>query len=83
LVDQAPPGDDFLHEIKLDGYRMLARLGAGDATLHTRGGNDWSARMPTLRAALKATGIESAIFDGEVVVLNEQGVSNFRRCKIH
>jgi bifunctional non-homologous end joining protein LigD len=78
LVDAAPSGDDFLHEIKLDGYRILARVGAGDATLHTRSGKDWTSRMPTLHAALKATGMDGAILDGELVKLDEHGVSNFQ-----
>jgi len=78
LVDQAPKGDDFIHEIKLDGYRMLARLGAGVATLHTRSGKDWTERMPALRDALRSLGADSAVLDGEVVALDERGVSNFQ-----
>ena len=45
LVDAAPPGDDWLHEIKLDGYRTLCRLQSGRARLITRRGNDWTDRF--------------------------------------
>ncbi len=78
LVDAAPDGDDWLHEIKLDGYRILARLDHGQVTLLTRNGRDWTERMPTLRAALEKLDVEQAILDGEVVALDASGVSRFQ-----
>jgi len=79
LVDEPRSGDDFIQEIKLDGYRVLARLGAGDATLHTRSGKDWTAVCRRWRAALKATGIEGRRSGRRGSWrLNEQGVSNFQ-----
>ncbi len=77
LVDQAPEGDDWVHEIKLDGYRVIARVNRGDVTLLTRNGKDWTARMPTLRAALEQLDAE-ALLDGELVALDAKGVSNFQ-----
>jgi len=47
LVDEPPSGDDSSTRSSSTVYRVLARLGAGDATLHTRSGKDWTARMPT------------------------------------
>jgi bifunctional non-homologous end joining protein LigD len=78
LVDAAPAGDDWVHEIKLDGYRILARLDRREVTLLTRNGKDWSERMPALRAALGELDVEGAFIDGELVALNERGISDFQ-----
>jgi bifunctional non-homologous end joining protein LigD len=78
LVDAAPTGDDWVHEIKLDGYRILARLEQREVTLLTRNGKDWTERMPTLRAALAELDVEGAFIDGELVALNEKGISDFQ-----
>ena len=55
LVKQAPDGPDWLHELKLDGYRMHARLDAGRVNILTRRGNDWTAKYPTIADAIAAT----------------------------
>src|SRR5262249_3871483 len=78
LVDRAPAGDDWVHELKFDGYRVLARVEAGAVRLFTRNGNDWTERMPELARAFEALDVESALFDGEIVVLDEHGVSDFQ-----
>ena len=78
LVDSAPVGDDWVHEIKLDGYRILARIDRGKVTLLTRNGKDWTDRMPTLRSALETLEVETAILDGELVALDAKGVSHFQ-----
>ena len=75
----APDGPAWVHEIKFDGYRIMARLDQGRVTLSTRKGNDWTSRMPTLAAALAAVPVRSALFDGELVVLDERGASSFQR----
>jgi bifunctional non-homologous end joining protein LigD len=79
LVDEAPPGDDWIHEIKLDGYRILARIEDGAVSLLTRNGKDWTERMPSLKAALERVDVSSALLDGELVALNDKGVSDFQR----
>jgi bifunctional non-homologous end joining protein LigD len=79
LVKEAPEGDEWLHEIKLDGYRILARLDGGKVQLASRRGNDWTVRMPSIASALGRVPVPSALLDGEVVVLGENGVSNFQR----
>jgi bifunctional non-homologous end joining protein LigD len=79
LVESAPDGDAWLHELKFDGYRVLARLDHGKVTLHTRRGNDWTDRMPGLVRELERWKVETAIVDGEIVVLDEQGRSDFQR----
>jgi bifunctional non-homologous end joining protein LigD len=78
LVDAAPAGDDWLSEIKLDGYRLQLRLERGEVKALTRRGHDWSARMPTLVKAVSELPIERALLDGELVVLRD-GISDFQR----
>lgn len=79
LSKTVPDGPEWLHEIKLDGYRLLCRVDGASVTLTTRNGNDFTARAPHLVRALAGLGLEGAVFDGEVVVLREDGVSDFQR----
>jgi bifunctional non-homologous end joining protein LigD len=78
LVDVPPAGDDWVHEVKFDGYRLLARLDRGKVRLFTRRGNDWTSRIATLPAAFSELAVESALIDGELVVLNEKGDADFQ-----
>ena len=79
LADSVP-GDarDWRFEIKFDGYRLLARIEGDQVKLLTRNGNDWSAKMPELVAALRAMALQSAWLDGEIVVLDAAGVPDFQ-----
>lgn len=72
-----PGGAEWLHELKLDGYRMQAHIAGGKVKLLTRRGLDWTHRMPALAQALQALPVKTAILDGEVVVLDAQGLSSF------
>jgi bifunctional non-homologous end joining protein LigD len=74
-----PSGAEWVHELKLDGYRIQAHLDAGKVKLFSRNGLDWTARMAKVAEAVKALGVTSALIDGEVVVLNEQGLSDFAK----
>ncbi len=76
-VAAPPDGDDWLHEIKLDGYRTLARLDGGKARLITRAGLDWTHRYGDLPAAFESLPCRDALIDGEIVVLDAAGVSRF------
>lgn len=78
LVDVPPGGDDWVHEVKFDGYRLLARLDRGKVRLFTRKGNDWTSRIATLPAAFAELHVASALIDGELVVLNEKGDADFQ-----
>jgi bifunctional non-homologous end joining protein LigD len=78
LASTAPEGQEWLHEIKLDGYRILARIEQGRAQLLSRRGHDWSSRLPSIASALGALPVQSALLDGEVAVLGENGVSDFQ-----
>jgi bifunctional non-homologous end joining protein LigD len=77
LANAVPTSGDWLWEIKLDGYRLMARIENGEARLITRGGHDWSAKMPTLVDALGRLDVRSAWLDGEIVVLGDDGTPDF------
>jgi bifunctional non-homologous end joining protein LigD len=78
LQSTSPPdGSDWLHELKLDGYRIQARKEATTVQLLTRTGLDWTHRMKTIAAQVEALAVESAVFDGEVVVLASDGTTSF------
>ena len=73
LVDEAPAGGGWLHEIKYDGYRMHARIDGGDVKLLTRTGLDWSHRYRRTIEALGSLKVKSAYLDGELCALNGDG----------
>jgi bifunctional non-homologous end joining protein LigD len=79
LVDEAPSGDEWIHEVKYDGYRLRVALGHGKATVLTRSGADWTARFPLIARAVEALPVSSALLDGEAVVLDKEGRSDFGR----
>lgn len=78
-VDVVPSGADWVHEIKLDGYRIVARVERGKVQLLSRNGGDWTARAPGVAKAVEGLGLESALLDGELVALRPDGVSEFQR----
>lgn len=75
--DAAPDGDRWLHEIKWDGYRLLADLHDGEVTLRSRNGLDWTGDFPEVVRAVQALPVGDARLDGELVVLDEKGRSDF------
>ena len=83
LVESPPEGDGWVHEIKYDGYRIAARAGGGDARLFSRNGLDWTERFPEVAAALRTLPASGTWLDGEVVVFDERGVSDFGRLQRH
>src|SRR2546423_6746408 len=66
LVKSAPDGPVWLHEIKLDGYRMHARLDAGRVQILTRRGNDWTPKYPSIATAIADLPAQTAYLDGEL-----------------
>jgi bifunctional non-homologous end joining protein LigD len=78
LVPRVPEGDDWVHEIKFDGYRMLFRLEDGRARLLTRSGKDWTARFPSIAAAAAEIPARRALLDGELVVVGPDGRTSFQ-----
>jgi bifunctional non-homologous end joining protein LigD len=77
LATGVPADGQWVYEIKFDGYRVMTRIENGKASIITRGGHDWSARMAPLVQELEQLGVGSAWLDGEIVVLDENGLPSF------
>jgi len=77
LATAPPSRGEWSWEIKLDGYRLMTRIQNGKPQLITRGGHDWTEKMPKLAKAIGALGITNAWLDGEIVVLGETGLPDF------
>jgi bifunctional non-homologous end joining protein LigD len=79
LVDKPPAGDEWFHELKFDGYRLLAHLDNGQVRFWTRNQNDWTAKFSAVGKAVKALKLKTAILDGEIVALDPSGRASFQR----
>jgi hypothetical protein len=77
LVQAAPDGDQWLHEIKYDGFRMHARLDRGEVRLLTRNGLDWTSKYPQIAAAVAALSARQAYLDGELCGVRPDGITSF------
>jgi bifunctional non-homologous end joining protein LigD len=78
LFDEPPAGEQWLHEIKLDGYRIGCLIQRGRVTLLSRRNNEWTDNFPEVVAGAKKLGVESALFDGEVAALLPDGRTSFQ-----
>jgi bifunctional non-homologous end joining protein LigD len=78
LVDEAPDGDEWLHEQKFDGYRIIAELDGRKLRLLSRRFNDWTAQFPTVVDAVAALPVKSIVLDGEVAVVMPDGRTSFQ-----
>lgn len=78
-VASVPSGDQWLHEIKYDGYRLLARKDGSRVQLLTRRGLDWSSKLPALCESLRALPAKSIFADGELTVLEADGRTSFHK----
>jgi bifunctional non-homologous end joining protein LigD len=76
-AESVPDGEGWISEIKFDGYRLLAWIDDGSVRLLTRNGHDWAERLPAVAKALARLSVTSAVLDGELVVLREDGASSF------
>lgn len=77
LVSQAPEGEEWLHEMKFDGYRLLCFI-EKDIRLITRGQKDWTHKFIAIQNAIEKLKLQGTVLDGEVVVLDEKGLPNFQ-----
>ncbi len=77
LVERAPEGHDWLHEIKLDGYRMHARFDARRVQILTRRGNDWTEKYPAIAKSIAALPAHNAYLDGELCGVLPDGRTAF------
>ncbi|MGN6424019.1 MAG: DNA ligase D [Asticcacaulis sp.] len=78
LTDAMPQGEDWVHEIKFDGYRTLALISGGEARMMTRSGLDWTAKFQALADRLQALDVTDAILDGEIVAVDHGGATRFK-----
>ncbi len=77
---QSPPsGEDWIFELKYDGYRMIGQAGSGRSMLRTRNGRDATASFPEIAKALESLPYEHLVIDGEVVVHDDEGKPSFQR----
>jgi bifunctional non-homologous end joining protein LigD len=77
LSKSPPTHGDWLYEIKFDGYRLLTRVADGGVTIVTRGGHDWTHKLPALADELAALRLHDAWLDGEAVVMGDDGLPHF------
>jgi bifunctional non-homologous end joining protein LigD len=78
LVKEAPRGDEWLHEIKFDGYRIGCRIRNGRVTLISRNGKDWTGAFPEVVAAAGKLPTKDALLDGEVAMVLPDGKTSFQ-----
>ncbi|WET74114.1 non-homologous end-joining DNA ligase [Rhizobium croatiense] len=79
LKPKPPKGRQWAFEVKWDGYRLAVHIEPKGVRILTRGGHDWTDRFPAIMAAAKRLPVSTAILDGEAVVFDEQGRSDFGR----
>ncbi|MCA1403679.1 non-homologous end-joining DNA ligase [Ensifer sp. IC3342] len=77
LVDKPPKGPDWAFEVKWDGYRLAVHIEPGRVRIITRGGYDWTERFPSVADDARRLAVKTAILDGEAVVLDDKGRSDF------
>jgi bifunctional non-homologous end joining protein LigD len=80
-ADSPPSGSGWVHEIKHDGFRLMAKRDAIGVRLLTRNGQDWSARFPLIGGAVTALKARSCLLDGEAVACDDDGLSVFERLR--
>jgi bifunctional non-homologous end joining protein LigD len=79
LVKAPPSGDEWVHEIKFDGYRIGCHIRRGLATLVSRNGKDWTAMFPEIAGAAAKLGVANALIDGELAMVLPDGRTSFQR----
>src|SRR6266446_9189420 len=79
LVKEPPAGDESLHELKFDGYRMLCRIDRGRVSVWSRNGKDWTEKFQNVVETIKSLKATSAMLDGEIVIVDAQGRSSFQK----
>ncbi|HXT78237.1 MAG TPA: DNA ligase D [Acetobacteraceae bacterium] len=77
VTEEAPEGENWLTEIKFDGYRLLVWIENGTVRIVTRNGLDWTDRLPAIAQAVSGLAVGSALLDGELVALDAEGLSSF------
>lgn len=81
LAPEPPEGEGWIHELKYDGYRTQVIIDGGSVQAFTRNGHDWTDRYHPVLDVLAKLDAESAIIDGEIVVMDPAGHSDFNALK--
>jgi bifunctional non-homologous end joining protein LigD len=77
LADRPPSGPGWIHEIKHDGFRLIAKRDGAGVRLLTRNGHDWSDRYPAVASAIGRLSCWSCVVDGEVAIVDQEGRAVF------
>jgi bifunctional non-homologous end joining protein LigD len=77
-AEKPPSGSNWIHEIKHDGFRLMARRDPVGIRLITRRGNDWTTRFPLVLEAVNHLKVRSCLTDGEVVCCDDRGLAVFQ-----
>lgn len=77
LVDSVPAGDNWVYEVKLDGYRAIAAASGDEVRIFTRNGHDWTGKFDGIAAALADLDLDGALLDGEICAIDDDGKSDF------
>jgi bifunctional non-homologous end joining protein LigD len=80
-AEHPPSGPGWIHEIKHDGYRLMARRDAAGVRLLTRNGHDWASRSPLIVEAMAALRVRSCLIDGEAVCCDDNGMAVFAKLR--
>lgn len=83
LVDAAPEGGDWLHEMKYDGYRVIIAVGKGQVRCWTRNEKDWTAKFGPVAEAAQQLDCGNALIDGEIVAFDAKGKTDFSTLQRH
>lgn len=77
LVDHVPPSNDWMHEIKFDGYRAMVAAKGSEVCIYTRSGKDWTGKFGPLANAIAALDLPACLIDGEIVATDAKGNPDF------
>jgi bifunctional non-homologous end joining protein LigD len=81
IAERPPSGSNWIHEIKHDGYRLMAWCNAAGIRLLTRRGHDWASRFPLIVQAVDALRLRSCLIDGEAVCCDDDGLPVFQKLR--
>lgn len=78
LTDIIPNTNDWIHEVKLDGYRLICIMDRSNVKILTRNGHDWTYKFPVLVRQLKSLPIQNGILDGEIIAMDKANHHSFQ-----